>query len=68
VIRFNPTTSGAAIASLSIVSNDTDENPLDIALTGTGVTQNTAPVVVLMIKNYGRSSFAVINLVNCVTA
>ncbi len=35
-VRFTPTASGLRTASLSIASNDGDENPYDIALTGTG--------------------------------
>lgn len=36
-IRFTPTAAGARNTLLRITSNDADENPFDIALTGTGV-------------------------------
>lgn len=37
-ITFNPTTAGVKNTTFSIVTNDTDENPYNFALTGTGVT------------------------------
>jgi len=37
-LSFSPTSEGAKSANLSIPSNDPDENPLNIPLTGTGVT------------------------------
>jgi hypothetical protein len=36
-IRFSPTSTGAKTATISIVNNDTDENPYDITFTGTGI-------------------------------
>ena len=36
-IKFSPTSSGAKIATLQIFSNDPDENPVDISLSGTGI-------------------------------
>lgn len=39
-VRFTPTSLGTKTATLSIASNDPDENPFTITLTGTG---NTAP-------------------------
>jgi len=39
-MRFSPTSYGAKTATLSIASNDPDENPFTLALTGYG---NTAP-------------------------
>ncbi|HEY9508796.1 MAG TPA: choice-of-anchor D domain-containing protein, partial [Verrucomicrobiae bacterium] len=36
-VTFNPTTAGSQTAELSIPNNDEDENPYDIALTGTGL-------------------------------
>ncbi|MES2660682.1 MAG: choice-of-anchor D domain-containing protein [Verrucomicrobiota bacterium] len=36
-VFFKPTAAGARNASISIASNDADENPFDIALTGTGI-------------------------------
>lgn len=35
-VRFSPSGSGTRTASIHILSNDADENPFDIALTGTG--------------------------------
>ena len=37
VIRFHPASVGIKTASLSIANNDSDENPYDINITGTGV-------------------------------
>jgi N-acetylneuraminic acid mutarotase len=37
-VRFNPTTGGAKTAAIHIASNDPDESPFDITLTGTGMT------------------------------
>jgi hypothetical protein len=37
-VKFTPTAEGERTAALHIVSNDTDENPFDIALTGTAIT------------------------------
>jgi hypothetical protein len=42
IVRFSPTTSGATSASLSIASNDPDENPYNVTLTGTGVAPDIA--------------------------
>jgi len=38
VVRFSPASSGAKSASLSFTSNDSDENPFFVSLSGTGVT------------------------------
>ena len=38
VVRFSPTSSGSKVANISLVSNDGDETPCAINLTGTGVT------------------------------
>jgi hypothetical protein len=35
-VRFKPTTNGAKAADLVIPSNDPDENPINVSLTGTG--------------------------------
>ena len=35
-VRFAPTSTGLKTAALHIVSNDSDENPFDITITGTG--------------------------------
>jgi hypothetical protein len=46
-VQFAPTSTGAKTAAIHIASNDGDENPFDIALTGTG----TPPILVpTMIK------------------
>jgi uncharacterized delta-60 repeat protein len=37
-VRFAPTSAGAKTASLSIANDDSNENPFDIAVTGSGVT------------------------------
>ena len=44
VVEFSPTTQGAKSASLQIASNDPDENPLSVELTGNGINnQGGAP-------------------------
>jgi hypothetical protein len=40
-LRFSPTTSGAKTATLSIASNDPDENPFILALAGSGLSNTT---------------------------
>ncbi|MCK6619796.1 MAG: choice-of-anchor D domain-containing protein, partial [Calditrichia bacterium] len=37
VVSFNPTSTGAKSATLSIESNDPDENPFDVPLSGNGI-------------------------------
>jgi lysophospholipase L1-like esterase len=37
-VKFSPAALGARAAALHIASNDADENPFDISLTGTGIT------------------------------
>jgi hypothetical protein len=44
-IVFSPTSGGVKSANLSIPTNDPDENPLNIALTGTGLEQYRLDVV-----------------------
>jgi cyclophilin family peptidyl-prolyl cis-trans isomerase len=44
IVRFAPTSAGLKSAALHIVNNDTDENPFDINLTGTG---NARPILTL---------------------
>jgi hypothetical protein len=39
-VQFNPTTSGAKTASIHIASDDADENPYDITLTGQALSTN----------------------------
>jgi len=36
-VRFSPTSAGAKIAALAIGNNDSDENPYNLVLTGTGL-------------------------------
>ena len=38
-VRFTPGGSGTRIAALHLASNDADESPFDLALTGTGLTR-----------------------------
>lgn len=42
-IRFTPAAAGARTAALHIASNDSDESPFDINLTGVGVSNTTSP-------------------------
>ncbi len=42
-VRFTPASPGVKTAALHIASNDSDENPFDITITGTGIT--TAPEI-----------------------
>lgn len=42
VVRFTPTSPGVKTATLHIASNDADENPFDITLTGTGMSVDLA--------------------------
>ncbi len=44
-VTFTPGALGARVAAIHIASNDTDENPFDIALTGTGADLVTQPPV-----------------------
>ncbi len=37
-IRFSPTSTGAKTATIAIANNDSDENPYDLTITGTGTT------------------------------
>jgi len=39
-IRFSPTSEGLKTATISIPNNDTDENPYEIILSGTGINEN----------------------------
>lgn len=45
VVTFNPRDSGTRAALLQVASNDVDENPFDISLTGTGVSVPEIEVV-----------------------
>ncbi|MBE0543465.1 MAG: DUF3494 domain-containing protein, partial [Verrucomicrobia bacterium] len=45
-VRFTPTSAGVKNAALHIASNDSDENPFDIALTGTGTTAAVPEIAV----------------------
>jgi hypothetical protein len=42
-VRFTPPTTGPKSATLSIPTNDGDENPVSVALSGTGSTGSTVP-------------------------
>ncbi|MCG3157326.1 MAG: hypothetical protein DKINENOH_03958 [bacterium] len=46
-VRFCPTTAGAKTAALQIESNDPDENPFEVALTGNGVPPVQSTTVIL---------------------
>jgi len=46
VVSFNPTSTGSKTASLQISSNDPDENPSNISLSGTGVSAAVPDIVV----------------------
>lgn len=46
VVRFTPAAAGTRATTLRIPSNDSDENPFDIALTGTGVAIPTPEIAV----------------------
>jgi hypothetical protein len=46
VVRFSPTSSGIKTVTLSISSNDPDENPLLINLRGTGTTEWKVPIII----------------------
>jgi hypothetical protein len=48
-IRFSPTSGGAKSAAIVIYNNDSDENPYDIALSGTGTAVYAAPFTKIMI-------------------
>jgi hypothetical protein len=37
IIRFSPTSAGVKTVTISIANNDSDENPYDITITGTGM-------------------------------
>ncbi len=56
VVRFTPVILGDASATLQIISNDPDENPLDIPLSGTGV--ETLPEISLKEIQSGNVSDA----------
>ncbi|MEK7727594.1 MAG: choice-of-anchor D domain-containing protein, partial [candidate division KSB1 bacterium] len=54
VVKFAPKTLGAKTASLNIASNDTDENPFAIALSGNGAAVTAPDIAVNPISNnYG---------------
>ncbi|MDZ7265651.1 MAG: choice-of-anchor D domain-containing protein, partial [candidate division KSB1 bacterium] len=58
IVRFTPTTAGSKSASLSISSNDPDENPLLVALSGTGTTP-TIPDIAVTPTSWSYGSVAV---------
>ena len=46
VVQFAPTSEGAKTGALTITSNDDDESPLDVALTGNGTPEPTPDIAV----------------------
>lgn len=63
-VQFSPSASGSRNAAIQIASNDSDENPFDISLSGTG----TAPEIVVEqpaatgISSGGTKSFGSVNV------
>ena len=57
-IRFNPATAGVKNATLTIANNDSDENPYDFAIRGTGV----APAPEMNILGNGAVSYTHLTL------
>ncbi len=55
VVSFAPTSTGAKTAALRCASNDPDENPYDVALTGTG----TQPDIAASPTSYGYGNLPV---------
>ncbi len=53
-VRFTPTSGGLKSATLRLTSTDTDESPLDVALSGTGTTAPEIDVVPAS-HNYGTT-------------
>ncbi len=50
-VSFNPISAGLKLAALCFESNDPDENPFDIALTGNGVDPNIVNTVVFAVNS-----------------
>lgn len=44
-VRFSPTSTGAKSATISITNDDTDENPYNFSLAGTGTNGNTSDII-----------------------
>ena len=64
VVQFSPTSNGAKTASISIASNDPDENPCSINLSGTGVSPDInlqTPVGTNVACGSGAASFGNVN-------
>jgi len=53
VVSFNPTSLGAKTTTLRFQSNDPDDNPLDVGLSGNGVTPPPAPTISSFTPNNG---------------
>jgi hypothetical protein len=51
-VRFRPTSAGAKTAALRITSNDPDENPFDVSLTGTGISPTISITPISL--NFGK--------------
>jgi hypothetical protein len=68
-VRFAPTTAGAKATTLRLTSNDPDENPFDVALSGMGTTAPELDVVptshnygVIWVGANGSRTFAIRNI------
>ena len=55
-IRFSPTTEGPKSGTLTISSNDTDESPIDIPLSGSGVVGGATPPTFMEVQQGGSAS------------
>jgi thiol-disulfide isomerase/thioredoxin len=54
-LRFMPSANGPLVANLRITSNDEDENPFDIKLSGTGAGGDEEPIPLLEVNNGAES-------------
>jgi hypothetical protein len=61
-VRFSPTSAGAKTATISVANNDSDENPYDLTITGTGETG--APTSAEVTIGVGGNQFSLIGLPN----
>jgi hypothetical protein len=57
-VLFNPTSTGSKSATLKIASNDPDENPFNVSLTGTGTSGGTPDIAC----NFPNWNFGSVNL------
>jgi uncharacterized delta-60 repeat protein len=58
-VRLTPTSLGSKVATLSFASNDTDENPKNVPLSGTGVASSDLVVSALTGPATARAGFAI---------